>query len=126
MWKQKSDTIPNFNCFQLIEEQGSKKKKKSFALSVLPLAWTPICEMRNQTGKRELIQLPPGKYNVLEYFFPTVKIYFCSFISLFIPVASLLRCEPPVLRWPAPSMQDSRMSGRKAVLTFRWVWIHPK
>ena len=44
MWKQKSDTIPTLNCFQLIEEQVSKKKKKknyiyiSYALSVLPLA----------------------------------------------------------------------------------------
>ena len=54
-------------------------------------------------------------------YFPTVKIYFCSFISLSISVASLLRCEPPVLRWLVPSVQDSRMSGRKAVLTFRWV-----
>ena len=26
-----------------------------------------------------------------------------------------------MLRWPAPSVKDSRMSGRKAVLTFRWV-----
>ena len=43
MWKQKSDTIPTLNCFQLIEEQVSKKQNKtniyiSYALSVLPLA----------------------------------------------------------------------------------------
>ena len=55
MWKQKSDTIPTSNCFQLIEEQVSKKKKKKFyALSVLPLAWTPVRETRDQTKSREL------------------------------------------------------------------------
>ena len=54
MWKQKSDTIPNLNCFQLTEEQVSKKKKKFYALSVLLLAWTPVREMRDQTKSREL------------------------------------------------------------------------
>ena len=64
MWKQKSDTIPTLNCFQLTEEQVRKKKIYiyiTYVLYVLQLAWTPICEMRDQTGSRELMQLPPGE-----------------------------------------------------------------
>ena len=74
MWKQKSDTIPTSNYFQLIEEQVSKKKK-SYALSVLPLAWTPVHEMRDQTKSRELANYHQGNKT-------TIKIYFCSFIPL--------------------------------------------
>ena len=76
MWKQKSDTFPTSNCFQLIEEQVSKKrKKKSYALCVLPLAWTPVHEMRDQTKSRELTSYHQGNKT-------TIKIYFCSFIPL--------------------------------------------
>ena len=58
MWKQKSDTIPTSNCFQLIEEQVSK-----YILCPVctPLAWTLIREMRDKTESRQLTQLPPGK-----------------------------------------------------------------
>ena len=108
MWKPKSDTIPISNCFQLIEKQVSKKKKKFYVLSVLPLGWTPVHEMRDQTGSRELMHLPPGKLNLLEYFyFPTVKIYFCSFISLFISMASWLKCWN--LRAQGASTQCARL-----------------
>ena len=59
-WKPKPDMIPISNCFQLTEEQV-KKKKNSSVLSVVPLAWTQRCGMRDQTGSRELTQLHPGE-----------------------------------------------------------------
>ena len=59
-WKPKPDMIPISNCFQLTEEQV-KKKKNSSALSVVPLAWTQRCGMRDQTGSRGLTQLHPGE-----------------------------------------------------------------
>ena len=39
---------------------GKLKKKKSYALSVLPLAWTPVHEMRDQTKSRELTSYHQG------------------------------------------------------------------
>ena len=40
--------------FLSVDRGAGKKKKKSYALSVLPLAWTPVREMRDQTKSREL------------------------------------------------------------------------
>ena len=55
----KTDMIPVSNCFQLTEEQVGKKKILS-PVSVPP-AWTQRCGVRDQTGSRELTQLPPGE-----------------------------------------------------------------
>ena len=91
MWKQKSDTIPTSNCFQLIEEQVSKKKKKKFyALSVLLLAWTPVREMRDQTKSRELTSYHQGnKTSYITCISPPLRFIFVlsspsPFLGLFI------------------------------------------
>ena len=108
----KTDMIPVSNCSQLTEEQvKKKKKKKSSALSLVPLAWTQRCGMKDQTGSRELTSYHQGNKTCLDTFPSLFRFHFVfSSPSPFLgPVDQDV--EAPVFRGPTPSVQDSRLFG---------------
>ena len=104
-WKPKPDMIPISNCFQLTEEQV-KKKRNSSVLSVVPLAWTQRCGMRDQTGSRGLKQLYPGEQNLLGYFPFTLSLFRFSFVF---SSPSPFLC--PVCRSPIAQVSNTQCAG---------------